>query len=165
MNPDRLYRMALAARICRKIRGYRSDGSGGPEQVYGVGVRPHSKAAGIHMVFGKAKGGQMVFGKATGIHMTFPFMSGSRIYAYLRCSRCLGSIIYAYLHCFSPAKSSLKGGAPRTQRLQKQRLCLGHLVYRRRVKAQSFRAIGQRSLMIPGCHNMIVGSIYLLATS
>ncbi len=38
--------MALAARICRKIRGYRSDGSGGPEQVYGVGVRPHSKAAG-----------------------------------------------------------------------------------------------------------------------
>ena len=65
--------MALAARICRKIRGYRSDGSGGPEQVYGVGVRPHSKAAGIHMVFGKAKGGQMVFGKATGIHMTFPF--------------------------------------------------------------------------------------------
>ena len=49
--------MALAARICRKIRGYRSDGSGGPEQVYGVGVRPHSKAAGIHMVFGQAKGG------------------------------------------------------------------------------------------------------------
>ena len=99
MNPDRLYRMALAARICRKIRGYRSDGSGGPEQVYGVGVRPHSKAAGIHMVFGKAKGGQMVFGKATGIHMAFPFMSGSRIYAYLRCSRCLGSSIYAYLRC------------------------------------------------------------------
>ena len=63
--------MALAARICRKIRGYRSDGSGGPEQVYGVGVRPHSKAAGIHMVFGKATGVHMVLGRGTGIHMTF----------------------------------------------------------------------------------------------